>query len=91
MYSTGVTRKIDPLGRFTIPSEVRRQFDWEVGDELELFIQDNTMIIRKYHKTCAFCNGQKELFQFKDKLICKECLIEIGVDPSKLSPDDTDD
>ena len=40
MKDTGVVRKIDELGRFTLPMELRRKMNIEVGDPLEVFVDE---------------------------------------------------
>lgn len=55
MKSTGIVRKVDELGRIVIPIELRRVLDIEVKDALEIFTDDDKIILKKYHPrmTCA--------------------------------------
>ncbi len=48
MKSTGIVRKIDDLGRIVIPIEIRRTLDIKVRDQMEIFIDDNAIIFKKY-------------------------------------------
>ncbi|RHW35945.1 AbrB/MazE/SpoVT family DNA-binding domain-containing protein [Neobacillus notoginsengisoli] len=48
MKSTGIVRKVDDLGRVVIPVELRRSLEIAVGDSLEIFKDDNKIILRKY-------------------------------------------
>ncbi len=82
MKSTGVIRKLDELGRIVIPIEQRRALDINLRDPVEINIEDNKIVIRKYHTSCVFCGSAKGVTTFKDKLICKKCLGELrSADP----------
>lgn len=49
MKATGIVRKIDELGRFVIPKEVRRFFGINVGDPMEVFIDnEGHIMLKKY-------------------------------------------
>ena len=49
MKSTGVVRKLDDLGRIVIPIELRRTMDIGLRDTLEIFVEDDKIILKKYH------------------------------------------
>lgn len=55
MKSTGVVRKIDELGRITIPIELRRRIDAKEKDPLEIFMDGDRIVLQKYKpdKTCV--------------------------------------
>ncbi|UOR14076.1 AbrB/MazE/SpoVT family DNA-binding domain-containing protein [Halobacillus amylolyticus] len=48
MKSTGVVRKIDELGRVVIPMELRRTMDIKIKDSMEIFVEDDKIILQKY-------------------------------------------
>lgn len=48
MKSTGVVRKLDDLGRIVIPIELRRTMDIGLRDTLEIFVEDDKIILKKY-------------------------------------------
>ena len=48
MKTTGVVRKIDDLGRIVIPKEIRRTLKIREGESLEIFVEDETITLRKY-------------------------------------------
>lgn len=50
MKSTGVVRKIDELGRIVIPKEIRRNLRIHDGENLEIFIDDSSIILKKFSK-----------------------------------------
>lgn len=73
MKSTGVVRKIDELGRITLPIEIRRIMDIEQKDPIEIFVENNSIILKKYEATCIFCGNNKGNALFNEKYVCKIC------------------
>lgn len=78
MKSTGIVRKLDELGRVVIPKEIRNKLDIEEKDPIEVYIDGNSIVLKKFESGCIFCNNSKELTAFKDKLICKRCLSKLS-------------
>ncbi len=78
MKSTGIVRKVDELGRIVIPSELRKNFDIEVKDTVEIFIDRDLIILKKYLPDCIFCGECDDITNFKGKNICKSCLDQIS-------------
>ena len=74
MKSTGIVRKIDGLGRIVLPIELRRTLEIGDSDSLEIFIEDNTIILKKYQPACIFCNEDDNVVLYKGKNICKNCI-----------------
>lgn len=76
MKSTGIVRKVDELGRVVIPIELRRTLSIAEKDPLEIYVDSDRIILRKYEPSCAcvFCGNADEVTIFKNKNICKECL-----------------
>ena len=77
MKSSGVVRKLDELGRIVIPIELRRTMDISSKDTLEIFVDGDQIILKKYHPACIFCNDARDVSLFKGKLVCKSCMGEI--------------
>lgn len=77
MKSTGIVRKVDELGRVVIPIELRRNLDIEVKDALEIFVDGEHIILKKYAPACIFCGQAKDVVSFKGKNICPACLEEL--------------
>ena len=48
MKSTGVVRRIDELGRIVVPKEIRRNLGIKAFEQLEIFIEDESIILKKY-------------------------------------------
>ena len=55
MKSTGIVRKVDRLGRMVTPIELRRSLGVSVGDPMEIFLEEDKIILKKYEtdRTCA--------------------------------------
>ena len=51
MKATGIVRRIDDLGRVVIPKEIRRSCNIREGDPLEIFLQDDGVVFKKYIPT----------------------------------------
>ncbi|MEZ0537071.1 AbrB/MazE/SpoVT family DNA-binding domain-containing protein [Caldicellulosiruptoraceae bacterium PP1] len=77
MKSTGVVRKVDELGRIVLPIELRRTLDIAEKDALEIFVDGDKIVLRKYEPACIFCGNAKDVIYYKGKNICKECFEEI--------------
>ena len=77
MKSTGIVRKVDELGRVVIPIELRRNLDIEVKDALEIFVDGEHIVLKKYAPACLFCGQAKDVETFKGKNICPSCLDEL--------------
>ncbi|PID15798.1 hypothetical protein CSV63_03820 [Sporosarcina sp. P34] len=48
MKSLGIVRKVDHLGRIVIPKELRNFLLIDKGDPIEIFVEDDGIILRKY-------------------------------------------
>ncbi|KYH36013.1 putative transition state regulator Abh [Clostridium tepidiprofundi DSM 19306] len=77
MKSTGIVRKIDELGRIVIPIELRRTLDINIKDSLEIFVDGEQIILKKYNPSCIFCGDAKDVVHYKGKNICEACLAEL--------------
>ncbi len=74
MKSTGIVRDIDEMGRIVIPKELRKAFNLNIKDPVEIFTDDEGIIIRKYNPGCEFCGAVNGLRMYKQKLICDDCV-----------------
>ena len=77
MKSTGIVRKIDKLGRIVLPAEMRKIFNLIDRDALEMFTEDDMIILKKYGEVCSFCGSSVDLTVFKGKNICSKCAEEL--------------
>ncbi len=77
MKSTGIVRKVDELGRVVIPKELRKTLDIAEKDGMEIYVDGNAIILKKYEPSCIFCGSGTDVFSFKGRNICSRCLEEI--------------
>ncbi len=77
MKSTGIVRKVDELGRIVLPIELRRTLDIMERDALEIYVDGEAIVLRKYEPSCIFCGDAKNVVSFKGKNICPNCIREL--------------
>jgi len=77
MKSTGIVRKLDELGRVVLPVELRRSLDIAEKDPLEIYIDGNMILLKKYEPACIFCGQAKDVENYKGKNICQGCMSEL--------------
>lgn len=77
MKNTGVVRKVDPLGRIVLPKELRNVLDIQETDPLEIYTEDEFIILKKYEPACIFCGEANHVTDYKGKKICTSCLREL--------------
>ena len=78
MKSTGVVRKIDELGRIVLPSELRRVFGIREGDELEISVNGEQVILQKRQDLCTFCGAESPTIEYRERRVCENCAGELG-------------
>lgn len=61
MKSTGIVRKVDELGRIVLPIEMRRTLDIAEKDTLEIYVEGDSIILRKFQAACVFCDSAKDI------------------------------
>ena len=77
MKATGIVRPVDPLGRVVIPVELRRNLGIKTDDSLEVFVDGEFIMLKKYEPACIFCVNAKDVQNIHGKNICKTCLDEL--------------
>lgn len=79
MKATGMVRKVDELGRIVLPRELRRTLDIEIKDSLEVYIDEEYIVLKKYKPCCIFCEEASYIKKFRGKNICEKCLGELKI------------
>lgn len=77
MKSTGMVRKVDELGRLVLPAEIRQTMDIQPKDALEIFIDNDRIILQKYQPACIFCNSADDVTIFQGRRICRGCIAKM--------------
>lgn len=74
MKSTGVVRKVDELGRIVLPIEIRKVLDIKTKDAIEIFTDNNKIVLQKYEPACIFCSNTDDVIYFNGRRICQACI-----------------
>ena len=77
MKATGIVRPVDPLGRVVIPVELRRTLNIKTDDSLEVFVDGDYIMLKKYEPACIFCGNAKDVENIHGKNVCRNCLVEL--------------
>lgn len=78
MKSTGIVRKLDELGRITLPIELRRNLDVNEKDPLEIFVDDDKIILKKYNPSDIFTGDMEDLVEYQGKKVSKKSILELA-------------
>jgi len=74
MKSTGIVRRVDELGRIVLPIEMRRILDIAERDPLEIYVDGDSVVLKKYQPSCIFCDGIRSLVEYKGRNVCSSCI-----------------
>jgi transcriptional pleiotropic regulator of transition state genes len=78
MKGTGIVRRLDELGRITLPIELRRTLDVGERDPLEIYVDEGRIILQKYEPADIFTGSKENLITYHDKKISKETIKELA-------------
>ena len=48
-------------------------------DPIEIYVDDSSIILKKYEPNCVFCGSTDDLIEYKGKLVCKKCSKELNI------------
>ncbi|MBQ9942640.1 MAG: AbrB/MazE/SpoVT family DNA-binding domain-containing protein [Christensenellaceae bacterium] len=74
MKSTGIVRPVDSLGRIVLPIELRRIMNIDCKDSVEIFVDDNYIMLKKYQPSCIFCDSMDDIHTYNGKNVCRKCI-----------------
>jgi transcriptional pleiotropic regulator of transition state genes len=77
MKATGIVRPVDGLGRVVIPIELRRTLGINKDDALEIFVEGDSIVLKKYMPCCVFCGEADNVKMIHGKYVCENCLKEL--------------
>ena len=77
MKATGIIRRVDEVGRIVLPIELRSVLGIDNRESVEIFTEDDKIILKKYQPSCVFCGEMNNVTQYKGKSICPACIAEI--------------
>lgn len=78
MKDTGVVRKLDELGRITLPMELRKNLSLKEKDPLQIFVEEDRIILQKYCPSDIFTGSMDELVDYRGKKVSKESIKELA-------------
>ena len=78
MKATGIVRNIDELGRIVVPKEIRNRLGIAKNDPVDIFVDGDSIILKKYAPLCHFCGSADSVVEYKEKMICRACALEIA-------------
>jgi transcriptional pleiotropic regulator of transition state genes len=79
MKSLGIVRRIDHVGRIVLPMELRRKFDLKDDEtSMEIFVEDDKIILKKYEPACVFCNSADNVVDYENKKVCRDCIEKLN-------------
>lgn len=78
MKKAGGLCKIDSLGRIVIPAKIRGMFDMKKGGTLEIYTDENGIVLKKYIPTCVFCGADDDLKELNEEYACTACIEKLS-------------
>ncbi len=78
MKDTGVVRKLDELGRITLPMELRKNLSLKEKDPLQIFVEEDRIILQKYCPSDIFTGSMDDLVDYRGKKVSKETIKELA-------------
>ncbi len=77
MKKTGIVRKLDELGRITLPIELRRTLHISERDSIEISTEDDKIILEKYEPVDIFTGEKEDLIEYCGKKVSKKSILEM--------------
>lgn len=78
MKATGIVRPLDELGRVVIPIELRRSLGLGAKEPVEIYVEQDRVILKKYEPACLFCGSFDDVIKYKSRLVCNNCVTEMS-------------
>ncbi len=78
MKATGIVRNLDNLGRVTLPIELRRNLNLDIKDAVEIFVEDDKIILKKYEPSDLFTGDKNDLIEYEGKMVSKDTIKKLA-------------
>lgn len=75
---TGIMRKMDDLGRVVLPKELRKYMDLREGDSLEIYTDEDAIVLKKYQPADIFTGAMNDLIEYKGKKVSLNTIKELA-------------
>jgi transcriptional pleiotropic regulator of transition state genes len=77
MKPIGVVRKVDQLGRIVLPKSLRKRYQMNEGDPVEILVQGDHIILERYKPKCVFCLSPDHVVEYRERYVCLNCMKEL--------------
>lgn len=77
MRPIGIVRKVDQLGRIVMPKSLRKNFNMNEGDPIEILVLGDHIILEKYKPKCVFCYSSEKVNEYRERYICQSCVADM--------------
>ncbi|MBO5353259.1 MAG: AbrB/MazE/SpoVT family DNA-binding domain-containing protein [Lachnospiraceae bacterium] len=78
MKNTGIVRRLDELGRITLPIELRRNLDIGEKDPVEIYVSEDMIILKKFAPVDTFTGTSEDLVEFHGKMVSRDSIKELA-------------
>ena len=78
MIETGIARQLDAVGRITLQKELRKSLGFKDRELLEIYTEDDKIILKKYAPTDIFTGEREDLIEFHGKMVSKKSIEELA-------------
>ncbi len=78
MKTTGIVRNLDNLGRVTLPIELRRNLNLNIKDPVEIFVEGDSIILKKYSPCDIFTGDKEDLIEYHGMMVSKKSIKEMA-------------
>lgn len=76
--TTGIVRNLDNLGRVTLPIELRRNLSLDIKDPVEIFVEGDAIILKKYAQCDIFTGDKEDLIEYHGKMVSRKSIEEMA-------------
>lgn len=76
--NTGIVRRLDELGRITLPIELRRNLDIGEKDPVEIYVSEDMIILKKFAPVDTFTGSTDDLVEYCGKMVSKDSIKELA-------------
>lgn len=78
MKPAGVVRKVDQLGRIVLPKALRKKYNMNEGDPVEILVSGDNILLERYRPKCVFCGHPDNVLEYREKTVCTNCIGELA-------------
>jgi len=65
---------IGKSGGVTIPSDIRREYNFQGGEAVDITVNDGRLVIGPHTPRCIFCQSQENVGKYMGRYVCRSCV-----------------